>query len=109
MDKPAISELLLIIMAIVNPQPPQVDGLTYDLLAVSLAMTTVPRDGQMSLSIAATFTPYREGENGPELLTEGQSVLAYGDALQAASKDQQVALFLARVESAGQAYVNARI
>lgn len=96
-------------MAIRNPQPPQFNGLTYDLLGVSLAMSTTPRDGRMALSIAVTFTPYRDGQDGPEVLTEGQSVLVYGDAVAAAAGDPHLAQFLGALEAAGQAFVDARI
>lgn len=96
-------------MAIKNPQPPQIGGVTYDLLGVSLAMSTTPRDGRMALSIAVTLTPYRDGQNGPELLTEGQLVLVYGDAGQAAASDPHLAQFLGALEAAGQTFVNARI
>ena len=96
-------------MAIHNPQPPQIDGITYDLLGVALAMSTTPRDGRMALSIAVTLTPYRDGTDGPELLTEGQTALVYGDAGQAAASDPRLAQFLGALEAAGQTFINARI
>ena len=96
-------------MAITNPQPPQIDGITYDFLGVSLAMSTTPRDGRMVLSIAVTLTPYRHGPDGPELSAEGQLVLVYGDAGHAAQSDPHLAQFLEALETAGQAFISTRI
>lgn len=96
-------------MAIRNPQPSQIDGVSYDLMSVSLAMSTTPRDNRMALSIAVTFTPYRDGPDGPELLPEAQTVLVYGDALTAAQTDPVLAQFLGVMEAAAQRFVNARV
>jgi hypothetical protein len=96
-------------MAIKNPQPPQINGVTYDLLGVSLAMSTIVHQDEMKLSIAVTFTPYREGENGPELLEEGKTVLVYGDAVGAAATDPVLAQFLGILEAAAQRFVDARV
>lgn len=96
-------------MAISNPQPPVIDGITYPLLGVSLAMSTIPRDGAMALSIAVTFAPYRDSEQGPQMLDEGKSVLVYGDALQAAQSDPHLAQFLGTLEAAAQRFINARV
>lgn len=96
-------------MAITNPQPASINGVTYDLLGVQLAMSTIVHGDAMKLSIAVTFTPYRDGENGPEILTEGQSTLVYGDALGAAQTDPALAQFLGVLEAAAQRFINARV
>jgi hypothetical protein len=97
-------------MAIRNPQPPQIDGVTYDFLSVSLAMSTTPRDSRMALSIAVTFRPYRDGENGPEVLEAVEpTVLVYGDAMAAAQGDPALARFLGILEAAAQRFVDERV
>jgi hypothetical protein len=101
-------------MAIQNPQPPQIDGVTYDLLGVALAMSTTPRDGRMVLDIAVTFTPYRDGPNGPETLEAGRVSTVFADAMafatQAAQQgDFHLAQFLGALEFAAQQFVNAKV
>jgi hypothetical protein len=101
-------------MAIQNPQPPQIDGVSYDLLSVALAMSTIPRDGRMVLDIAVTFTPYRDGQSGPEILEAGRSSLIYADAMalamQAAQQgDSYLAQFLGALELAAQQFINAKV
>ena len=101
-------------MAISNPQPPQIDGVIYDLLGVALAMSTTPRDGRMVLDISVTFTPYREGVSGPEILDAGRSSLVYADAMALAAKaaeqgDLYLAQFLGTLEFAAQQFVNAKV
>ena len=101
-------------MAISNPQPPQIDGVIYDLLGVALAMSTTPRDGRMVLDIAVTFTPYRDGQAGPEILEAGRSSLVYPDAMAFAAQaahqgDHHLAQFLWALESAAQQFVNAKV
>jgi hypothetical protein len=96
-------------MAISNPQPASINGIIYDLLGVQLAMSTIVHDDEMKLSIAVTFTPYRDSEDGPEILQEGQSSLVYGDALGAAESDPALARFLGILEAAAQRFVNERV
>ena len=96
-------------MAISNPRPITINGLSYDLLGVSLAMSTIAHQQEMKLSIAVTFTPYRNGENGPDILDEGKTSLVYGDALQAAQNDPHLAQFLGILEAAAQRFINARV
>lgn len=101
-------------MAIQNPQPPVIDGITYDLLGVALAMSTIPRDGEMVLDIAVTFTPYRNGHGGPEVLEVGRSSLVYADAVTLAAQaaqqgDLDLAQFLGALESAAQLFINAKV
>lgn len=96
-------------MAIKNPQPAIINGVSFDLLGVSLAMSTIVHQDAMKLSIAVTFTPYRDGEAGPEILTEGQSTLVYGDAMGAAQTDPALARFLGILEAAAQRFVDERV
>ena len=101
-------------MALSNPQPPQINGVIYNLLGVSLAMSTSPRDSRMVLDIAVSFTPYRDAEAGPEILEAGQSSIVYADAMERAARDAQqgdmaLARFLASLEAAAQQYVNAKV
>lgn len=101
-------------MAIINPQPPIIDGVTYDKLGVLLAESTSSKDGEMVLDIAVTFFPYRDGPNGPEILQEGRSSLVIPNAVafaaQAAQKgDSSLARFLAAQEAAAQAFINEKV
>lgn len=96
-------------MAIFNPQPAIIDGVSYDKLGVSLAMSTLAHDSSMKLSIAVTFTPYRDTATGPVVLNDGQSTLVYGDALAAAEQDPALARFLGILEAAAQRFINERI
>lgn len=72
-------------------------------------MSTIVHQSEMKLSIAVTFTPYRNGESGPEILDEGKAVLVYGDALASAQDDPHLAQFLGVLEAAAQRFVNARV
>jgi hypothetical protein len=93
-------------MAIVNPQPPIVGGISYPFMGVSLAMSTRPEGAAMVLSLVVTLTPYRVTESGVEFLEGGQKVLVWGDAVAAAATDPHLAQFLQIIESAGQTYVS---
>jgi len=101
-------------MALSNPQPPQIDGVIYNLLGVSLAMSTSPRHDRMVLDIAASFTPYRNGSMGPEILEAGRASIVFADAMEAAaalSQEGDLALlkFLGRLEAAAQEYLNEKV
>jgi len=101
-------------MAIQNPQPPVIDGVVYGLLGPSLAMSTSPRGNRMVLDISVTFTPYRDGEAGPEILDAGRSSIVFADAMEQAARNAQrgdlaLAQFLARLEAAAQEYVDAKV
>jgi hypothetical protein len=101
-------------MAIINPQPPVIDGLVYDKLGVSIAQSTNPKNGEMVLDISVTFFPYRDGPNGPEILQEGRTSMVFADAVTLAGKMAQkgnlsLARFLAAQEAAAQAFINANV
>lgn len=96
-------------MAITNPQPPIIDGKVYDLLGVSLALSTFVQQPKMVLAIAATFTPYRDTSEGPDVLEVGKASLVFGDAFAAAESDPALADFLMDLQAAAQRYINQRI
>jgi hypothetical protein len=93
-------------MAITNPQPPIVGGISYPFMGVSLAMSTRPEGASMALSLVVTLTPYRVTDGGVETFEQGQKVLVWGDAVAAAATDPHLAQFLQVIEAAGQAYVS---
>jgi len=93
-------------MAITNPQPPQIGGITYPFMSVSLAMSTRSNGPGMALSLVVTLTPYRLTDDGVELFEQGQKVLVWGDAVQQAQSDPHLAKFLVALETAGQEYVS---
>jgi len=109
MEQQDSPDLQLTAMAIINPQPPIIDGASYDFLGVSLAMSTVPTSEGMRLSIAVTFTPYRDTDQGPVLLDDGKSTLVYGDAMAAAKEDAALGTFLRVLEGAAQLFVDQRV
>lgn len=93
-------------MAITNPQPPQIGGISYPYMSVSLAMSTRPNGPGMALSLVVTLTPYRLTDDGVETFEQGQKVLVWGDAVEQAKTDPHLAKFLVALEAAGQAYVS---
>jgi hypothetical protein len=101
-------------MAITNPQPPVIDGVTYDKLGVFFAQSTNPRDGEMVLDMSVTFFPYRDGPSGPEILQAGISSMVFPNAMALAAKlaqegDLSLARFLAAQELAAQLFINAKV
>jgi hypothetical protein len=96
-------------MAIRNPQPPQVNGVTYDLLGPDLSLSTREWQGRMVLSINATFKAYRDGENGPEIFSAVDPPippLIIWDAMAQAQDDPRLARFLVALEQAAQEYID---
>lgn len=108
---------MAMISAITHPNPPVVDGKTYDKLSVALATSTDAAGGTMALRLAVTLTPYcmeqnrdedgqfTEGEH-VELLPDAQQAFAYADAAQAAKDNPPLAQFLIALAQAGQQFVN---
>jgi hypothetical protein len=96
-------------MAIRNPQPQIINGVTYDLLGVSMSLNTEEWQGRMVLTIVVTFQAYRDSENGPEFL---QGVdppippLIIRDAMWQAQSSLRLALFLGALEQAAQGYID---
>jgi hypothetical protein len=96
-------------MAIRNPQPQIINGVTYDLLGVDLSLRTLEWQGRMVLTISASFQAYRDGENGPEIL---QGVdppippLIIWDAMAQAQDNLRLARFLVALEQAAQEYID---
>lgn len=102
-----IEHLLLILdMALRHPQPPQVNGAIYDFLDIKMSLSTQLHDGRLALPLVVTLTPYRQLGEGIEHLTEGSKTFIWGDALLSAEDDNRLALFLSRIESAGQALID---
>ena len=93
-------------MAIQHPQPPQVSGAVYPFLDVKLAMSTRPLGNEVTVDVSVTLTPYRQLEDGIELLEEGRKVFVWGDALNQAATDPHLARFLMTIQAAGQQFVN---
>lgn len=95
-------------MAIYTNQPITQDGKTYDKLAVNLAMSPMAHSDGYGISIAVRLTPYCLGENGPEQFEEGVKAVVYGDATVDAQNDPALAAFLAALEAAGKAFIDAK-
>jgi hypothetical protein len=96
-------------MAIRNPQPQIINGVAYDLLSVDLSLSTREWQGRMVLAITASFQAYRDGENGPEVLSGVDPPippLVIWDAMAQAQGNPRLAQFLVSLEEAAQAYIN---
>lgn len=109
---------MAMISAITHPNPPVVDGKTYDKLSVSLVLSTdAPDSAKMFLRMVVTLTPYRmeqdrdedgqfaEGEH-VELLADAQQVFVYADSAAAAQSNPTLARFLMAMAQGGQQFVN---
>ena len=107
-------------MAILNPQPPVIDGITYPFLGFSQSISTHvakgPNGPYMEVSICCTMYPYRDSENGPVLLSEeganglGGLPIVYAKALEsAANGDADIATYLAEIQAAAQKYINSKV
>jgi hypothetical protein len=96
-------------MAIRNPQPQIINGVSYDLLSVDLSLSTKEWQGRMVLTITASFQAYRDGENGPEVLSGVDPPippLIIWDAMAQAQDNPRLAQFLVSLEQAAQAYID---
>jgi hypothetical protein len=101
-------------MAIINPQPIVVNGVTFPNFGFNLAMTTYVSDGRMKLGVNAKLWSYRDTETGPEILVlppELNSLtippIIYADAqLAAAQGDMPMAEFLTALELISQRLLN---
>jgi hypothetical protein len=95
-------------MAIYTNNPVNKDGKVYDKLAVNLALSPMQHSDGFGASIAVRLTPYLLGEEGPEKLEDEARAVVYGDATVDAASDPVLAQFLAALEAAGQAFINAK-
>jgi hypothetical protein len=104
-------------MAIVNPAPVVVNGVSYPFLSFSLSISTYSTPEGMKVNLFAELRPYRDTEQGPEILrlpAELEASLGipvrflFPDAQGAAmGGDLKVARVLSGFEKAAQEYVNA--
>jgi hypothetical protein len=101
-------------MAILNPQPVVINGVSYPNLGFDLAMATRISDNRMKLNINAFLWPYRDTETGPEILIVPPGLaslqippIIYADAqLAAAQGDTPMEEFLAALEFISQRLLN---
>lgn len=95
-------------MALTTTQPVERNGKTYDRLAANLALSPMWQADGLGCSIAVRLTPYRVGPGGPERLDEAAQAVVYGNAVEAAATDLDLARFLAAVEAAAQRFIDAK-
>ena len=96
-------------MAIITSQPEERDGKVYDRLAVNLAMSPMWQGDRLGLSIAVRLTPYRKDDQGQiERLDDAARAVVYGDAMEVAQTDPDVAQFLGALETAAKAFIAAK-
>lgn len=95
-------------MALITNQPVERDGKTYDKLAANLALSPMQQADGFGVSIAVRLTPYMVGPDGPERLDDEARAVVYGDATVNAQTDPAVAAFLLALETAAQAFIDAK-
>jgi len=95
-------------MALTSNNPINVDGTVYDRYAAHMAISPRWHDDRVGASIAVKLIPYRMGATGPELQEEQSQGLVFGDAFEDAANDADIAQFLQALESAAQAFIDAK-
>lgn len=95
-------------MALSTNQPITRDGKVYDKLAPNLALSPMQHPDGFGASIAVQLTPYCLGPEGPEKLDDEARAMVYGDAVEAAASDPDLAVFLAALEAAAQRFIDAK-
>jgi hypothetical protein len=101
-------------MALQNPQPISIGGVSYNYYGFNVSLAAYPSDGKMAMAIVANFWPYRDTENGPEILILPDDLAhlrlpptVYRDAQAAAAAgDLPLARFLTALEAITQTYIN---
>ena len=101
-------------MALQNPQPINIGGVLYDYYGFNVSLAAYPSDNKMAMAITAIFWPYRDTENGPEILNLPDELAhlklpptVYRDAQAAAvAGDLPLARFLTALEDITQTYIN---
>ena len=95
-------------MALTTNQPVERNGNTYGLLGVNLALSPMWKTDGVGVSVAVRLTPYRNSDTGPEHLDDEARAVVYGDATQDTVGDPALAAFLYALETAGQAFIDAK-
>lgn len=95
-------------MALTTSQPVAHEGQVYDRLAANLALSPMWTADGMGCSIAVRLTPYRLGPDGPEQLPDHARAVVYGDAVEAAANDPDLAQFLQTLQAAAQTFIDAK-
>lgn len=95
-------------MALITSKPVIRNGKTYDKLAANLALSPLQRPDGFGVSIAVRLTPYLQGPGGPETLPDEARAVVYGDATVDAASDPVLAQFLQALQSAAQAFIDAK-
>jgi hypothetical protein len=101
-------------MALQNPQPINIGGVLYNCYGFNVSLAAYPSDNKMAMAITAIFWPYRDTENGPEILNLPDELAhlklpptVYRDAQAAAvAGDLPLARFLTALEAITQTYIN---
>jgi hypothetical protein len=88
------------------------EGKEYPFLRAQLSLNTTLTETSspeaVDAAVAATLTPYRFGEDGPELLHPYTRSVVLSNAFVAAQYDPAVAEFLRAIEAAAQAFIVAK-
>ena len=95
-------------MALTSNSPITVDGKVYDKLVANLALSPMEQADGFGVSIAVRLVPYLVDANGPEKLDAEAKAVVYGDATVEAQTDPDVAQFLQALETAAQAFIDAK-
>lgn len=95
-------------MELIASNPIEHEGKVYDRLAANLALSQILQNDGIRAPIAVRLTPYRIGEDGIEQLQEATQSVVFGDALEAAQADPDVAEFVLALKDAAQAFIDAK-
>lgn len=88
-----------------NPSPITENDLVYDLLSVSVALTTQPSsDEPIALRSVVKLSPYRLGENGVKTLENHDHIISVADG--SADPDSPVGRLVNVITNALQQYAN---
>ena len=103
-------------MTIKNPQPVQINGVEYGLLAINLAMSSREQEEDVVTDFSATFTPYRNRKNRPpeflptiKIPPVNISAALNDKAKNIKGTDPELAQLINTIENAWERYLKARM
>lgn len=98
-------------MAFTTNNPLIRNGVTYDKLAVNLAVAPGFTESGIAARVVLTCTPYHEAEDGTLTVADAQSdlrMLVIGDAFAASAADADLAQAMGTIMGALQAFIAAK-
>lgn len=93
-------------MAIRTTKPIEIDGRSYDKLAINMAFSPLWQDDRVGLSVAMRLTPYCQDEQGINKLEDQAQAVVFGDVT--VEQDPATLECLRAMAAALQAFVTAK-